>query len=244
MKTKPVLLIQHSGAFAPGFLGDCLARAGLTMVSLLVRAPGDVPTPAHVARFGGIVLGGGFGSAAGADPVQARELALVSSALEADVPVLGHGLGGRLLARAAGAGVHPTPSPETGWQALSLRPEAADSPWFGSLGGGPHHAFMHHDEACEAPPGSRVLLSSAQSPVQLFALGNALGTQFHPELTRGAFELWLADWRTRLPPPGASVQSAAEMQEQAAARIAAGRRLALALYTAWIARLPGTGNGP
>ena len=52
------------------------------------------------------------------------------------------------------------------------------------------------------------------------------------------------DWRTRLPPPGASVQSAAEMQEQAAARIAAGRRLALALYTAWIARLPGTGNGP
>lgn len=237
MTARPVLLVQRKGAFPPGLLGDRLARGGVTLVSVLADEPEAMPAAADLPRFSGLVLAGGQGSASGEEPRLLRELALACAALDAEMPVLGHGLGARVLARAAGGRIRPADRPEAGWQLASRHPPATEAPWTRVLAGGPHRVFVHHEEICEVPPSGAALLSSAQAPALLFALGPSLGAQFHPELTRTAFEAWLDDPATILPPPGVGVQSRTEMRAEAAKRLADSRPLAESLYDAWLSGL-------
>ncbi|OMH23885.1 hypothetical protein BKD30_11030 [Tersicoccus phoenicis] len=68
-----------------------------------------------------------------------------------------------------------------------------------------------HDDNVDAPDGAVVLASSAGCPVQAFAVGSALGLQFHPELTPSMLDRWLAEpeMRADLAGPGEEPDAAA-----------------------------------
>jgi GMP synthase (glutamine-hydrolysing) len=127
------------------------------------------------------------------------EAEFLHDALEQDVPAIGVCLGAQLLARAAGAGVGPASAPEIGWFEVELTSEGRRDPVLGVLP--PQtRAFQWHHYTFETPAGGTEL---ARSDVctQAFRVGNALGVQFHAEVTEPMIEGWLAEDPDDVPDP-------------------------------------------
>jgi len=71
----------------------------------------------------------------------------------------------------------------------------------------------HEDQVQQAPPGARVLGSSAHCPVSAYAIGqHVLCTQYHPELTRPFMRDLLATFGVKLSAPVVA-QAASEMEQ-------------------------------
>jgi len=84
-----------------------------------------VAVPANPAAFSGLVFMGGPMSVNDALPWVADELALIRAAVTQGIPVLGHCLGGQLMAKALGAAVTKNPQKEIGWGAVQVLDNAA-----------------------------------------------------------------------------------------------------------------------
>ncbi|MDE3131065.1 MAG: hypothetical protein KGL16_07910 [Acidobacteriota bacterium] len=137
-------------------------------------------------------------------PVVAATIALIASAVEQDVAVLGLCYGGQVLADVLGGVVEPAPEPELGWQMVDSDDpdQVPQGPW-----------LEWHYQRFTLPPGTRQLARSAVG-VQAFASGRHLGTQFHPESTIEIVTRWARFDRERLERLGVS---------DAQARLEAGR---------------------
>jgi GMP synthase-like glutamine amidotransferase len=149
-----------------------------------------------------------------------REAEVLHDALEQNIPVIGVCLGAQLLARAAEAGVRPASAPEIGWFEVELTSEGRDDPVLGVLS--PEtRAFQWHHYTFETPAGGTEL---ARSDVctQAFRLGNALGVQFHAEVTQPMIEAWLVEDPDDVPDPEALL---ADTREWIGAWNEQGRRL-------------------
>ena len=92
------------------------------------------PVPVDPRAFAGIALMGGPMSVNDALPWNAPLSALLRAAVDSEVPVIGHCLGGQLLAQALGAPVTRAPVAEIGWLDVDVCDRSAQREWFG---GGP-----------------------------------------------------------------------------------------------------------
>lgn len=180
-----VLALTHGPSVGPGVFGAEVAAAGHALeVRSVLDGPGELDADAVLV----------FGGAMHADqedrhPWLADEHRFLISALERDVPLFGVCLGAQLIAKAAGASVHPAPEPEIGWLPVELSEEGAADPVFADA---PERfdAFQWHHYTYDVPAGAVEL---ARSPVctQAFRLGRAVGIQFHAEITAPQVEEWV-----------------------------------------------------
>lgn len=234
---RPVLILQHLDNDGPAYLGRWLRAQGIAFEALNAEAAQDYP--ADIGGFSALAVLGGSMSANDDLPHLRQAEALILQAIERDRPVIGHCLGGQLMARALGAGVGPSPAPEIGWQAMQVLPGAEAAEWLGEAG---EVTVMHwHYEAFELPRGASCLASSRACPHQAFALGRHLAMQFHIEIDEPKLTAWSqeesAAWdgaRARYP----SVQDAAAMRAGGQRHLAAHQGLADRIYRRW---LRGTG---
>lgn len=112
-------------------------------------------------------------------PWLAREKKLLSRALKSGKPVLGVGLGARLIAEGLGAIVSRGTTPALGWQRIALAPESPfDLPETFA-------AFSWHRDIFGLPDGALPLGGSEASPLQGFAWdrGRVVALQCHLEAT-------------------------------------------------------------
>lgn len=238
-----VLILQFAAHVPPGHFAASLTRLGVPW--RVVRIDVGEALPEALNGISGFGLMGGPMSANDDLPWIAPVLALVRRAVAAGVPVIGHCLGGQLLARALGGTVGPSPAREIGWGRLDVVDPAAAAPWLGGLQE-PLDTFQWHAEAFSIPSGATRILSSAYSPNQAFVhAGRHLALQCHVEVTpetiadwcaRGAAELGAGD--------GRGVQSAARILAQTPERIVRLHRLADALYARWTQALVARGAVP
>lgn len=189
-----VTVFRHMVADGLGSLAAVLAREGL--------AYDYIDTP-H-ADLGGfdplapdllIVMGGAPGVYQAADyPFLQQELRILRERLAAHKPTLGICLGGQLMAAALGAEVRVgTQGVEKGWYPLTLTAAGRDSP-LAHLDGAKTPVLHWHGDTFALPEGAVLLAGSAHYPHQAFAWGdNAIGLQFHPEMTPQAIENWLVE---------------------------------------------------
>lgn len=230
---KPVLVLQHLCADGPAYLGTWLRDRGVAFEVRNSEA-GDA-FPADLASFGALAILGGEMSANDALPTLRQAERLILDGFERDVPVIGHCLGGQLMARALGARIVESPAPEIGWQPMQVAVSPQAQAWFGSPGA--CTVFHWHYEAFELPVGAERLAGSAACPHQAFCIGPHLAMQFHVEVDAEKIGRWSTDegerYRRALGRYD-SVQDGAAMRDGIAGRLAAHQALADRVYQRWL----------
>ncbi|GAA1515450.1 type 1 glutamine amidotransferase [Sphaerisporangium rubeum] len=188
-----VLVVEHEADAGLGFFEGWLAAAGVTCDVVRPYLGEDVPA----APGDGLIVLGGAASAwddAGY-PWQPATRALLRTAVETSVPVLGICLGAQLLTMACGGVVERgTPGLEVGLRTVTMLPAATRDPLFGVLPPAPRAVQYHSDAMTVLPPGAVPMVTGAPYPAQGYRLGDlAWAVQFHPEATPAIFTSWLAD---------------------------------------------------
>ncbi|MDR0996638.1 MAG: type 1 glutamine amidotransferase [Zoogloeaceae bacterium] len=231
---RPVAIFRHAPIEGPGYFATFLAARNIPW--RLIAIDEGAPIPADPADFSGLCLMGGPMSANDDLPWIAESLAFIRAAAQKNLPVLGHCLGGQLMAKAFGGTISRNPVVELGWgDAKGTTGEAARH-WLGELAGQALTIFSWHGETFSLPPGAALLASTTFCANQIAAWDKHLALQCHVEMTPEMVEVWSTEGATEIAEASASpaVQHAAQMQAQTAENLPTMRRLADALYGRWI----------
>ena len=153
------------------------------------------------------------------------------------MPVIGHCLGGQLLARALGGAVTRNPVKEIGWNAVAVEDSPAAREW---LGAGPAASSRRSSGMATTftiPPGGERILRGRHCPNQAYVVdGRHLGMQCHVEMTPEMIASWIetgsGEVRENLASP--AVQPVEEIQGEAPARLPVLTRTAERLYSRWL----------
>jgi GMP synthase-like glutamine amidotransferase len=225
-----VVVFRHAAHEGPGYFAEFLDGKGIR--HRLVRIDCDDPIPQSLDGVAGLVFMGGPMSVNDPLPWIPKVTALIQQAVAAGVPVLGHCLGGQLMAKALGGRVTRNPVKEIGWLPVKRVDGEAAAAWLGDLP--PTFTVYHwHGETFDIPKNAARLLASDDCPNQAFALGPHLALQCHVEMTPPLIADWVREADGELK-PSRTVQSAEEMLRDAPARTRALHRIADTLYERWI----------
>ncbi|WP_310449141.1 type 1 glutamine amidotransferase [Sulfuritalea sp.] len=232
---KPIAIFRHSPGEGPGYFATFLDRHSLPWT--LFRIDEGVAPPPTPDEFSGLCLMGGPMSVNDELAWIPQELELIRAADRLGIPVIGHCLGGQLMASAFGGTVGRNPVKEIGWGRVAVTPAAAQLAvdWLGDSAG--FEAFHWHGEAFSIPPGATRILGNAHCANQAFVRGPHLGMQCHVEMTETMIRSWCQQWAAEGVPPSASVQTPQQMLTDMEPRIAAMRAVADRLYAHWIGGL-------
>lgn len=235
-----VLVLQHTREDHPAHLGRWLDAQGADWQVFCAEA--GQAYPASVAPYRGLAVLGGEWSANDDRPSLRHAEALIREADALGVPVIGHCLGGQLMARAFGGRVQRLPQPEVGWLPIEVRDSPAARAWFGRATR-PTVYQWHYDSFVGLPAGAEWLAASPACAHQAFAIGIHLAMQFHIEITPDKVDDWLANPGEVYPGAIArhpdTVQDPAAMRAATAHHQAASEALADTIYRTWRARWRG-----
>ena len=233
---RPVAIFRFSPTETPGRFGAWLTRQDIPWE--MVPLDEGAAVPASPATYSGIGMMGGPMSVNDRLPWSAPLCSLLRDAMSDGVPVIGHCLGGQLMAKALGARVTRMQLPEIGWLHVDVCDRGARREWFGGL---PRFAaFQWHYDAFDLPPMATRILTNDVAANQAFVIDDRhVGFQCHIEMTRDLVETWCRLGAKELPArSSAHLQSAADLQSDLDARLAALGEVADGVYARWAQGLP------
>jgi GMP synthase (glutamine-hydrolysing) len=183
-----VAVLLHDPSEPAGLIDELLAAREHPVATVRLDETNEVPAGLDEAAL--VLMGGpmSVNDEAGY-PWLAAEKSLVRRAVEAGRPVLGICLGAQLIASALGARVYSS-EPEIGWRTLA---GVLGTPIFPQA----FSAFELHGETFDLPAGAVLLATGDRVRHQAFAVGSAVGLQFHLEATAPM----IATWSAALPVP-------------------------------------------
>jgi len=232
---KPVAIFRHLVNEGHGYLAGFLDARGIPWQLIAIDAGDAVPLSSE--GYSGLVFMGGPMSVNDDLPWIATELDLIRDAVAKDIPVLGHCLGGELIAKALGGVVSRNPVKELGWAAVQAAGNETAQVWFGDVTS--FDAFHWHGETFTLPPGATRMLSSAHCVNQAFVIGKHLALQCHIEMTEEMIVSWcevgVDEIAASITSP--AVQTADEMQRQTETKLPRLHRVAESVYSHWISGL-------
>ena len=229
---KPIAIFRHSPGEGPGYFATFLDRHSLPWT--LFRLDDGVLPPPTCAEFSGLCFMGGPMSVNDELPWIPLTLQLIREADAAGIPVIGHCLGGQLMAKAFGGTVGRNPVKEIGWGEVEATNTAAD--WTGGVQR--FEAFHWHGETFSIPQGATRILQSTHCANQAFvARGLHLGIQSHlemtPELVRLSVERNGRQMDRQQAAGNPACSPRAEVLEDLPARTGEMRETLLQLYRRW-----------
>ena len=232
---RPIAVFRFSATEGPAYFGDWLDAHALRW--RLIALDEEATVPAHVRDFSGIAMMGGPMSANDASPWSMPLAALLRDAVACKVPVIGHCLGGQVLARALGAAVSRAPVAEIGWGDVVVTDEAARRDWFG--GRSSFETFQWHFESFAIPTGATAVLGNDCTPNQAYVVDDRhIGFQCHIEMTAPLVETWLATGAHELPGRSTpAMQTAADIRRDLDVRIGSLHKVADDVYARWASAL-------
>jgi GMP synthase-like glutamine amidotransferase len=234
---KPVAILRFAPNEGPGYFATYLSAHGIDWRAVKIDA-GD-PVPADLQAMSGLALMGGPMSVNDDLPWIGPVVDLVHAAAAAGIPVIGHCLGGQLMAKAFGGVVRRSAVREIGWGTVDVLGNAEAVSWFGNdlrefL------SFHWHGETFSIPPGAVRVAASAHCENQAFAMGPHFGMQCHVEMTPDLIEAWCRDWGREVAALAqriSSVQAPAEMLAGIEQKVHELHRVADRIYGRWVCGL-------
>jgi GMP synthase-like glutamine amidotransferase len=232
---KAVAIFRTSRSEGPAYFATYLERRSIPLQ--LIALDEGAPVPRDPRAFSGLCFMGGPMSVNDALPWIAPALELIREAVRKDVPVIGHCLGGQLMAKAFGGVVRANPYEEIGWGEVRVADNGVAREWLGELQA--FEAFQWHGETFSIPPGATRVLENPHCENQAFALGKHLGLQCHVEVTRELVTLWVRGGADELRAAAASpaVQSHEQMTSDIEHRLERLHEVADRLYDKWTENL-------
>jgi len=228
---RPIGIFRFSPTEGPAHFAQWLDGASLPWQLIAVDCGDAIPD--DPVQFAGIGMMGGPMSVTDAlawiDPLSR----LLRDAVARDVPVIGHCLGGQLLAQALGARVTRTPVPEIGWIDVDSTDASTRDSWFG--GRTTFTPFQWHYDVFELPAGATRVLTNAFNANQAYVIGERhIGFQCHIEMTADLVQTWCRTGADEIAAPGTPArQSRDEILRDLNARLAALQMVADAVYARW-----------
>lgn len=199
----------------------------------VVEIDNGEPLP-ELSTIGGLGLMGGPMSVNDDLAWIAPVLRLVQKSMDAHIPVIGHCLGGQLMARAMGGQVRRNDVKEIGWGEI----EPVDSPAAAKWGTPERFTSFHwHGETFSIPRGAERIWRSAHCENQAFAMGKHLAMQCHIEMTDEMIDRWCETGDAEINEAlgrSPAVQTPSAMRENAREKLAALNAVADRVYARWI----------
>jgi GMP synthase-like glutamine amidotransferase len=228
---KPIRIFRHVTCEGPGYLADTLQHYGLPFELVCIDQGEAVPP--QVDDVSALVFMGGPMSANDDQPWIRDELALIRRAAADNLPLLGHCLGGQLIAKALGGTIGANPVKEIGWLPVQKLATAAADDWLQGLADN-IPLFHWHGETFSIPAGATAILRSEHCAHQAFTVGNTLALQCHVEMTAEMVREWAALYEDELAAPSDTVQSLATMTTDLEQKIKGLQTVADQLYRRWL----------
>lgn len=232
---KTIAIIQHLANDGPAYFGTWLQAQGMPFTVFQMFDGAALPERASD-HAGWCILGGAM-SANDPLPYFDHLLARIGEAVALDIPVIGHCLGGQLMARALGGTVQASEHVEIGWSDLEVI-HADGAQWFGPEArvGGRLPLFQWHGESFSIPPGAQWLVQGRHCAHQAFSMGNKhLAMQFHCEVDEPKVRNWLTMGAAEMcasRSPG--VQQATQILPTLAQDMARSQAIASCIYARWV----------
>lgn len=195
----PIIVFQHSDTGGPGRLGATFRDHAF---SLDIRRPDKhgmdpkLGIPADLDNVHGIISLGGpqMVTDIATLPWLAAEAAMIKSAHEAGIPVIGICLGAQLIGHALGGQVDWKDKPAMGMQTQSINVSGqVDTLLNGIMWNHPAY-FTCSQEVKKLPPGAMNLASAPGTPHAIFRVGlRTVAFQSHPECDRPMLDALIKD---------------------------------------------------
>jgi GMP synthase-like glutamine amidotransferase len=228
---NPIYIFRHQEYEGPGFFQQILHKYKIPYEIFMIDQGEAVPET--LISCSALVFMGGPMSVNDNLPWIEKELQLIRAAVEMDMPVLGHCLGGQLIAKALGAEVSANQVKEIGWLPVEKLDNPQSGDWLGSLP--PRFdAFHWHGETFTLPPGATNILHSDKCAHQAFVINNTLAMQCHIEMTEEMVRQWAGFYSHELVQDVPSIQSALDMESELAQRIERLQVIAEKVYQRWL----------
>ena len=128
---KPVAIFRHSPTEGPGYCATYLDGKQIRWTQVALDL--GEPVPRDPRSYSGLVFMGGPMSVNDELPWIPPVLDLIRAAVGADVPVLGHCLGGQLMSKALGGTVGRNPVKEIGWGEVTAADHPLAQHWLGGM---------------------------------------------------------------------------------------------------------------
>ena len=229
---QPIAIFRHAAHEGPGYFAQFLNNRAIPWQLIAIDRADIIPTSPE--KYAGLVFMGGPMSVNDDLAWISASLNLIRLAVAADIPVLGHCLGGQLIAKALGGVISRNPVKEIGWGSVQV----AAQDWLGDIEKNieSFQSFHWHGETFSLPAGATRLLSSVHCENQAFVLGKHLALQCHVEMTHDMIEQWCAVGADEIAAAADSpgVQSAAQIMAQTDALLAPLHHVADKLYSRWL----------
>lgn len=231
LQMRPIAIFRFSESEGPAHFAQWLDRASLPW-QLIAVDKGDA-IPPDPRAFSGIGMMGGPMSVNDSLAWMGPLSQLLRDAIHEDIPVIGHCLGGQLLARALGARVDRAQVPEIGWIDVETTDADAARAWFG--GRERFTPFQWHFDAFDLPAGATRVLTNAFNPNQAYLVDDRhIGLQCHIEMTRDLVEAWCRSGVGEISGPGTPArQSRDEMLRDLDDRLSTLQAVADGVYGRW-----------
>ncbi len=179
-----VIAIQHVSHEPMGYIEDILREKGIEYEYIHVYE-GEKPEIRDATHI--VIMGGPMGVyEEDRYPFLAEEKEMIRQAFKRNIPILGICLGAQLIANALGKRVYPYKK-ELGW--FKVRKFEDDSvtkdlPEILTV-------FQWHGDTFDLPDGAKLLYAGDLVRNQAFRIGNAIGLQFHLEVTPEIVRDWV-----------------------------------------------------
>ena len=186
---KPVLILENQFPEKLAYLGTWLTNNNIPYETY--NAAVHKSFPSSITPYSALAVMGGAMSANDDRLTNRQAEILILQAMNYDIPVIGHCLGGQLMAKALGAKIVASPQPEIGWMPIEYSNDPEVTEWFGES---PTSKVIHwHYESFELPHDAKLLATSPYCPNQAFSFGMHLAMQFHIEIDDDKVHFWIEE---------------------------------------------------